>query len=36
LAGIFHPITEKQTLYTRGKLLSEIKSLLEKEGFVVE
>jgi len=36
LAGILHPITKDQTIYARGKLFSEIKSLLEKEGFVVE
>lgn len=36
LAGILHPITKDQTLYVKGKLYSEIKSLLEKEGFVVD
>lgn len=36
LSEILHPISPNQTVYARGMLLSEIKALLEKEGFVVE
>jgi|GEM_PF-1166251 len=36
LSEILHPISPNQTAYARGILLSEIKALLEKEGFVVE
>ncbi|HOK08879.1 MAG TPA: helicase-associated domain-containing protein [Candidatus Hydrogenedens sp.] len=36
LSNIFHHVSENQMLYAKGKLLKEIKTLLEKEGFVVE
>lgn len=36
LSDLLHLATPNQTVYARGILLSEIKTLLEKEGFVVE
>ncbi|MGC9054508.1 MAG: helicase-associated domain-containing protein [Candidatus Hydrogenedens sp.] len=36
LSEILHPISPNHTVYSRGMLLSEIKALLEKDGFVVE
>ncbi len=36
LSEILHPTSPHHSVYARGVLLSEIKTLLEKEGFVVE
>jgi len=36
LMNILHRVSPNQMVYARGVLLSEIKGLLEKEGFVVE
>lgn len=36
LSEILHPTSPNRSVYARGVLLSEIKTLLEKEGFVVE
>lgn len=36
LSEVLHSVSPNHTVYTRGMLLSEIKALLEKEGFVVE